>query len=72
MALGAKGTITYTIDSLELLAGSYQVTAVVYNSYLNHAFDHIEDAITFRVLDDKGRLGMVELRGEWSELHQPA
>jgi ABC-type polysaccharide/polyol phosphate transport system ATPase subunit len=71
-ALGTRGTVTYAIDSLELLAGSYQVTAVVYNSYLNHAFDHIEDAVAFRVLDDKGRIGMVDLRGEWGESRRPA
>jgi lipopolysaccharide transport system ATP-binding protein len=64
---GTRGTISYTIESLELLAASYKVTVVVYNSYLNHAFDHIEDAVSFRVLDDKGRLGMVDLRGEWEE-----
>lgn len=69
---GTRGTLTYTIESLELLAASYKVTAVVYNSYLNHAFDHIEDAVGFRVLDDKGRLGMVELRGEWDEEPRPA
>jgi lipopolysaccharide transport system ATP-binding protein len=62
---GSRGTVTYTISSLELLAANYNLTAVVYNSYLNHAFDHIEDAMSFRVLDDKGRIGLVDLRGEW-------
>ncbi|MGH7722916.1 MAG: ABC transporter ATP-binding protein [Candidatus Dormibacteria bacterium] len=71
-APGTRGTISYTVDSIELLAASYKVTAAVYNSYLNHAYDHIEDAVTFRVLDEKGRLGMVELRGEWEESRQSA
>lgn len=66
-ASGAQGTISYTIESLDLLAASYKLTAVVYNAYLNHAFDHIEDVLTFRVLDDKGRLGMVDLRGRWED-----
>jgi hypothetical protein len=56
---------------MDLLAASYKLTAVVYNSFLNHAFDHIEDVLTFRVLDDKGRIGMVDLRGEWAETRQP-
>jgi ABC-type polysaccharide/polyol phosphate transport system ATPase subunit len=70
-APGTRGTVSYTIPSLELLAASYKLTAVVYNSYLNHAFDHIEDALSFRVLDDRGRIGMVDLRGEWEETRQP-
>jgi ABC-type polysaccharide/polyol phosphate transport system ATPase subunit len=64
---GTRGTVSYTIPALELLAASYKVTAVVYNSYLNHVFDHIEDALDFRVLDDKGRIGMVDLRGVWDD-----
>lgn len=68
---GARGTISYTIPAVDLLAASYKLTAVVYNSFLNHAFDHIEDVLTFRVLDDKGRIGMVDLRGEWAETRQP-
>ncbi len=65
---GARGTVSYTIPSLELLAASYLLTVAIYNSHLNHDFDHIEDATSFRVLDDKARLGMVDLRGEWDEI----
>jgi ABC-type polysaccharide/polyol phosphate transport system ATPase subunit len=68
---GTRGTVSYTIAALDLLAASYKLTTVVYNSFLNHAFDHVEDALSFRVLDDKGRLGMVDLRGEWAEARQP-
>jgi lipopolysaccharide transport system ATP-binding protein len=71
-APGTHGTVSYTISSLELLAAGYKLSAVVYNSHLNHEFDHIEDAVSFRVLDDKGRLGMVDLHGEWEESRQPA
>ncbi len=67
---GSRGTITYTIPSLELLAASYKLTVAIYNGYLNHALDHIEDAVGFRVLDDKGRIGMVDLRGEWEDSRQ--
>lgn len=70
-APGARGTVTYTMSSLELLAASYHLTAVVYHSYPNHIADHIEDALTFRVLDDKGRIGLVDLRGEWEDAREP-
>ena len=68
-APGTQGTVSYTISSLELLAASYKLSVTVYNSTLNQPFDHIEDAVSFRVLDDKGRLGMVDLRGGWNDSH---
>jgi ABC-type polysaccharide/polyol phosphate transport system ATPase subunit len=64
---GAEGTVTYSISDLNLLAAKYLVTAVVYDGSLNHAFDHIEDAVSFRVVDERGRSGMVELGGAWSQ-----
>jgi ABC-type polysaccharide/polyol phosphate transport system ATPase subunit len=62
---GTQGTITYTIPHVNLLAAKYLVAAIVYDGSLNHAFDHIEDAASFRVVDEKGRSGMVELGGTW-------
>jgi ABC-type polysaccharide/polyol phosphate transport system ATPase subunit len=64
---GATGTILYRLPSLELLSASYLVTAAVYDEHLVHAYDHIEDAVSFRAVDDRGRLGMVDLGGEWSQ-----
>jgi ABC-type polysaccharide/polyol phosphate transport system ATPase subunit len=64
---GVEGTVTYSISDLNLLAAKYLVTAVVYDGSLNHAFDHIEDAVSFRVVDERGRSGMVELGGTWSQ-----
>jgi hypothetical protein len=29
------------------------------------AFDHLEQAIPFRVIDDTGRPGLVDFRGTW-------
>jgi hypothetical protein len=40
---------------------------VVYDGFLNHAYDHIEDVVSFRVVDDKGRIGMVDLDGTWEQ-----
>ncbi len=59
--------MTYTIPHLGLLAAKYLLTVAVYDGFLNHAYDHIEDVVTFRVVDDKGRLGMVDLDGTWEQ-----
>ncbi|HEY2594544.1 MAG TPA: ABC transporter ATP-binding protein [Chloroflexota bacterium] len=64
---GTRGTMTYTIPHLGLLAAKYVMTAVVYDGFLNHAYDHIEDVVSFRVVDDKGRIGMVDLDGTWEQ-----
>jgi ABC-type polysaccharide/polyol phosphate transport system ATPase subunit len=62
---GSRGCITYTIPHVNLLAAKYEVSAIVYDGSLNHAFDRIEDVLSFRIVDDKGRSGMVELGGTW-------
>jgi len=64
---GTRGTITYTIPHLGLLGAKYVLTVAVYDGLLNHAYDHLEDVMAFRVVDDKGRLGMVELDGDWRQ-----
>jgi ABC-type polysaccharide/polyol phosphate transport system ATPase subunit len=64
---GTRGTMTYTIPHLGLLAAKYLVTAAVYDGFLNHAYDHVEDVMSFRVVDEKGRLGMVDLDGSWEQ-----
>ena len=63
---GSRGSVSYTLPALELLSASYLVTAAVYEEHLVHAYDHIEDATTFRAVDDRGRLGMIDLGGHWS------
>ena len=64
---GTRGTMTYSIPHLGLLGAKYVVTAAVYDGFLNRAFDHIEDVVSFRVVDEKGRLGMVDLGGTWEQ-----
>jgi ABC-type polysaccharide/polyol phosphate transport system ATPase subunit len=64
---GTRGTITYTIPHVGLLGAKYVLTAAVYDSVLNHPFDHIEDVLSFRVVDEQGRLGMVDLDGTWQQ-----
>ncbi|MBJ7594975.1 MAG: ABC transporter ATP-binding protein [Candidatus Dormibacteraeota bacterium] len=64
---GTRGTISYAIPHLGLLGAKYDITAAIYDGFLNHAYDHIEDVMSFRVVDEKGRLGMVDLDGTWEQ-----
>ena len=66
-AAGTGGTITYTIPALALLQGSYLLSAYLYDPHLQHAFDHVEDALEFRVADAEARFGIIELGGVWDD-----
>jgi lipopolysaccharide transport system ATP-binding protein len=66
-APGTSGTITYHIPSLTLLEGGYVLSAYLYDPHLQHAFDHLEDALEFRVADPDARMGLVELGGVWGD-----
>jgi ABC-type polysaccharide/polyol phosphate transport system ATPase subunit len=68
---GTTGTIFYRIPELGLLGASYVVAAVIYDEHLNHEYDHIEDAASFRVVDDRGRPGLVDLQGQWHQRADP-
>lgn len=65
---GVRGTIVYHVPSLPLLQGSYFVSAYLYDTHLQHAYDHVEDAIEFRVADEEGRRGVIDLGGTWQDL----
>jgi ABC-type polysaccharide/polyol phosphate transport system ATPase subunit len=62
---GERGRVTYSIPDLALLQGTYCVSAYLYDEHIQHAYDHVEDALEFRVADDAGRMGLVELGGSW-------
>ena len=64
---GTHGSMTYTIPHLGLLGAKYVLSALIYDGSFNHAYDHIEDVMSFRVVDEKGRLGMVDLDGTWEQ-----
>jgi len=64
---GTCGTITYTIPEVALLGASYLLTVALYDVHLVHAFDHRDDMLEFRVADDKGRMGLVDLGGVWHD-----
>ena len=68
---GTRGTVFYRVPALELLSASYLLTVAVYDEHLQRAFDHLEDAVSFRAVDDRGRPGMVDLGGAWSQTLTP-
>jgi lipopolysaccharide transport system ATP-binding protein len=63
---GSRGSITYATRSLSLLSGTYMVALGLYDRHATHPYDYIEEALTFRVVDDRGRAGIVDLDGRWS------
>ena len=62
---GMRGSFTYSIPELTLLQGTYCLSAYLYDEHLQHAYDHVEDVVEFRVADQSGRMGVVELGGTW-------
>jgi ABC-type polysaccharide/polyol phosphate transport system ATPase subunit len=64
---GSTGTVLYQIPQLGLLGANYVLAAIIYDEHLSHEYDHIEDAVTFRVVDDRGMLGIVDLQGQWQQ-----
>ena len=62
---GNQGRVIYDISDLNLLGGSYLLTAALTDPHDRLTFDRVEDALEFRVIDENGRFGFVELGGEW-------
>ncbi len=59
------GTVRYVVPDNPLLGGSYLLTAAIYDEHAARALDHVEDVLAFRVADEEGRLGFVDLGGRW-------
>lgn len=62
--VGTVGIVEYRIPSLSMLTGTYLLT-VELSSHLYHAYDHMEQAFEFRVMDESGRAGLFDLGGGW-------
>jgi len=62
---GMSGTLRYRTDSWPFLSGSYLMTVEVYDEHRQSTYDQVERAVGFRVIDEKTRLGLVELGGRW-------
>lgn len=64
--IGGTGTISYHIDSLPLLDGSYRLTVNLYPQHGQHPYDYVEQGFPFKVTDVIGRPGLVDLGGRWT------
>ena len=69
---GSRGTVMYQIPQLDLLDARYLVTVAIYDVNVVHPYDNIEDAVSFRTVDERGRLGIVDLRGTWRQSNTAA
>ena len=69
---GNTGTLRYRVDTLPLLAASYAMSVTIHDAHRGHTYDHLERAVSFRVIDEKSRPGMVELGGRWDAEERPA
>jgi lipopolysaccharide transport system ATP-binding protein len=63
---GATGTLRYRVDSLPLLAASYVLSVTLHDEHRGRTYDHLERTLTFRVIDEKSRPGLVEMGGSWA------
>ncbi|MBN2383178.1 ABC transporter ATP-binding protein [bacterium] len=66
-SISGKGTVSYRLDRLPLLPGSYQLSAVVYNESCTVPYDHRERQFPFTVTGGGNReiFGVIELGGTW-------
>jgi lipopolysaccharide transport system ATP-binding protein len=62
---GDRLRVSYSIPRLPLLAGVYRLTVAAHPSLHAITYDHLEQAIEFRVTDDSGRTGLFDLGGDW-------
>jgi ABC-type polysaccharide/polyol phosphate transport system ATPase subunit len=63
---GTVGTIRYDVPSLPLLDGSYSVTVELTDRRSGSAYDHLESAVPFRVVDRGSRHGLLDPGGSWT------
>jgi ABC-2 type transport system ATP-binding protein len=73
--LVGDGCVDLHVPRLMLTPGTYDVTAVVYDRSLTHAFDHRDQLLRFDVMPGapSDRLGVVTLGGTWSvDSREPA
>ena len=64
--VGSRSTVSYTIDRLPLIAGSYLFSAAIHDRHSQHAYDEMWMAFPIRVTEDVKGWGLVELNGRWT------
>jgi lipopolysaccharide transport system ATP-binding protein len=70
LAAGGRLRVTYSMDRLPLLAGVYRLTIAAHPSLHAVTYDHLEQAIEFRVTDESGRTGLFDFGGSWAVTSQ--
>jgi len=65
---GSAGTIRFDIPQLSLLDGKYSVDVELQGRRDNAPYDHLKNALHFRVIDRRERRGVIEPGGVWSVL----
>jgi ABC-type polysaccharide/polyol phosphate transport system ATPase subunit len=63
---GTMGTIRYDVPHLPLLDGAYTVTVELGERRSGSAYDHLEGAVPFRVIDRGSRHGLLDPGGSWT------
>jgi len=59
--------VQYTVPSLPLLEGKYDVTVAAHNWEDTEMYDYHDRLYSFQVLPSEGeKYGLVTLQGEWS------
>ena len=64
--LEGVGTITYDVTALSLLGGTYGLAVALQGRFAQRPQARVEYASAFKVVDEAGRSGLVELGGRWS------
>jgi ABC-type polysaccharide/polyol phosphate transport system ATPase subunit len=62
---GGTGVIRYRVDRLPLLGAAYRLNVGLHDRHSGHAFDHVDGIASFRVVDERGHGGIVDLGGRW-------
>jgi ABC-type glutathione transport system ATPase component len=63
---GMRDRVRYTVDKLNVNAGSYLLSASVYDRHSQHAYDEIPLAYPLRITEDVTSHGVIDLQGRWS------
>lgn len=66
--LNGEGVVTYSVPSLPLLEGSYELTIAVVDQADSETFDYHDRGYTFRIYPGRSgeRYGLVAMNGEWT------
>ncbi len=63
---GDRLRVTYDMERLPLLAGVYRLTLAAHPVIHSLTYDHLEQAVEFRVTDESGRTGLFDFGGAWA------